>query len=337
MKILFSGHHNPHFPTITEYIESAIQALGHELYIFEDSKHRIPGRIRRFSSLLQKVNLNYINKQLISLAAAVHPDITIISGGERITLETVQKLKNYCANIVLWTIDAPINFARLIQTAPSYNYIFCQGTEAIEIFERVSIKGAKWLPMACDPYYHHPVECTSADREKFGSAIVFVGSYYPDRAVLFEKLANLDLAIWGPGWDRLPPSSPLRRKIRGRHTIPDEWLKIYSASKIVLATHYQDPQKRFPVYQASPRIFEALACGAFVICDNQRDVFSLFEDRKHLVCFYDEADLIEKIKYYLDHLEERNVISAQGRQEAIAKHTYVHRIRKLLSIIGDHS
>ena len=191
--------------------------------------------------------------------------------------------------------------------------------------------------MACDPYYHHPVECTSADREKFGSAIVFVGSYYPDRAVLFEKLANLDLAIWGPGWDSLPPSSPLRRKIRGRHTIPDEWLKIYSASKIVLATHYQDPQKRFPVYQASPRIFEALACGAFVICDNQRDVFSLFKDRKHLVCFYNEADLIEKIKYYLDHLEERNVISAQGRQEAIAKHTYVHRIRKLLSIIGDHS
>ena len=118
---------------------------------------------------------------------------------------------------------------------------------------------------------------------------------------------------------------------------PSEWLKIYSASKIVLATHYQDPQKRFPVYQASPRIFEALACGAFVICDNQRDVFSLFEDRKHLVCFYDEADLIEKIKYYLDHSEERNVISAQGRQEAIAKHTYVHRIRKLLSIIGEHS
>ena len=63
MKILFSGHHNPHFLTITEYIETAIQALGHELYIFEDSKHRIPGRIRRFSSLLQKVDLNYINKQ----------------------------------------------------------------------------------------------------------------------------------------------------------------------------------------------------------------------------------------------------------------------------------
>ena len=336
MKILFSGHHNPHFPTITEYIESAIHDLGHGLYIFEDSKHIIPGRIRRSSSLLQKADLNYINKQLISLVAAVHPDITIISGGERITLETVQKLKNYCANVVLWTIDAPINFARLIQAAPSYHYIFCQGTEAIEIFERENIKGAKWLPMACDLIQHHPVQCSSQDKERYGSDIVFVGSYYHNRAALFEKLVDLDIAIWGPGWEYLAPSSPLQRKIRGRHMNPSEWLKIYSASKIVLATHYQDPQKSFPVYQASPRIFEALACGAFVICDNQRDVFSLFEDRKHLVCFYDEADLIEKIKYYLDHSEERNVISAQGRQEVIAKHTYVQRIRKLLSMIGDH-
>jgi spore maturation protein CgeB len=111
-------------------------------------------------------------------------------------------------------------------------------------------------------------------------------------------------------------------------------LKIYSASKIVLATHYHDPQNRFPVYQASPRVFEALACRAFVLCDNQRDVFSLFQDGKDLVRFFDASDLMNKAKHYLAHPEERNEIAGRGNRNVLENHTYIHRIKELLSKIG---
>jgi len=148
--------------------------------------------------------------------------------------------------------------------------------------------------MACDPLYHHPVTVPDPERTRYAHDIAFVGSYYPNRADLFATIAHLDLAIWGPGWNIPKRSSPLKRCIQGLHTLPSEWLKIYSSAHIVLASHYQDPERRFPVYQASPRIFEALACGAFVLSDDQRDVFSLFNDGEHLARFSNTGELVEK-------------------------------------------
>lgn len=319
--------------TITEYIERAIGDLGHDLIVFEDRQHIIPGKARRRLQWLHQIDLQHINRKLISLALKTKPNIAIIAGGHRIRPKTIKTLKASGIYLVLWTIDAPLNFKPIIEVAPFYDHIFCQGTEAIELLDRAGIKGAHWLPVACDPNEHRPVELSAEEKERYGNDVVFVGSYYSNRAKLFEELVNFDLGIWGPGWNNLGTESNIRKHVRGIHTNPSEWLKIYSASKIILATHYLDPKNRFPVYQASPRVFEALACGAFVISDNQRDVFSLFKDGEHLVRFSTPDDLIEKIPYYLDHPLERERIARQGREEALNNHTYLHRIEKLLSVV----
>jgi spore maturation protein CgeB len=128
----------------------------------------------------------------------------------------------------------------------------------------------------------------------------------------------------------------LKSRIRKAHTAPAEWLKIYSASRIVLATHYRDPEGVVPVHQASPRVFEALACRAFLICDRQRDVFSLFCDGEHLAGFDNGADLAKKVRYYLDHPQERQTIACKGHEEVMRRHTYVHRIEELLASLMGH-
>jgi spore maturation protein CgeB len=333
MKMLLSGYHNPFFPTITEYMENAIRYLGHDLIIFDDRQHMIPGRIRYRSRLLHRLDIGHLNKKLVTLASDVRPHIAIITGGHRITAETINKFKSLGIVSALWTIDPPSDFQPVLQTAPFYDHIFCQGTEAIELLEQAGIKGAHWLPMACDPVYHHSVTIPDSEKERYTHDIAFVGSFYPLRAALFEPIAHFDLAIWGPGWDLLEKTSPLIKCIQGLHTPPSEWLKIYSSAKIVLAPHYQDPEKRFPVYQASPRIFEAMACGAFVISNNQRDVFTLFKDGSHLVRFDDSIDLANKVKHFLDYPEERATISLRGRNEVWIHHTYSRRIETLLSIV----
>jgi spore maturation protein CgeB len=336
MKILFSGHHNPHFHTITEYIESAIRQLGHDLFVFEDRQHVIPGRIRKRVPLLHRMDLQIINRRMTAAAEKWEPEIAIVTGGDRIDSVTIQYLKKHGVVCVLWTTDPPKESCPLPLAAPHYDFIFCLGTEMMELLERAGVPHAQWLPMACDPDRHHPVECTPEEGKRYGSDVVFVGSYYPERASLFERLATLDfcnLALWGPGWDALPETSPLRRHLRGLHTRPEEWLKIYSAGKIVLSSHYRDP-RGVPVYQASPRVFEILACGAFQLCDDQRDVFTLFKNDHDLVRFSDEKDLVAKVKYYLDHPEERKAIAAQGRKTVLARHTYRDRVRELLTGMG---
>jgi len=333
MKILISGYHNPHFITITEYIERAIRTLGHELCVFDDRQHIIPGRLRKQIQWLSVLDLHCINQQFKSIALHKKPDIIIVTGGHRIMPETIKTLKGKNIEIILWTIDAPIDFQPIIDVARHYDHVFCQGTEAIELLEKTGIKGARWIPMACDPDLHHPVALTDKDFSELSHDVVFVGSYYPNRAELFSRLTSFDLAIWGPGWDQLESTSSLRKHIMGAHTTPSQWLKIYSAAKIVLATHYQNPEGRFPVYQASPRIFEVLACGAFLLSDRQKDVLDLFEDGKHLVCFESPDDLVSKVRYFLNHPSERHLIAKQGQEEVLKNHTYIHRIKTLFSYL----
>jgi hypothetical protein len=154
MKILLSSHHNPHFPTVTEYIEETIRNLGHELFIFEDRQHIIPGRIRKRLPFLKQLDQKVINRKILALAAEAKPDIAIIAGGHRIVAQTIRHLKRIGVVSVLWTIDAPYYFQPIIEVAPFYDYIFCQGTEAIDLLTRAGITGARWLPMACDPESH---------------------------------------------------------------------------------------------------------------------------------------------------------------------------------------
>lgn len=335
MKILVSGYHNPLYLTIVEYIENSVKKTGHDLVSFDDHQFILPGRIRKWLPPLDKLDLKRVNKKLFSLAVQEKPDLIIVTQGFLVLKETVQNIRELGIPIVIWVIDAPIDFSNILDAAPYYDFLFCGGTEAVEIFINLKYKNVEWLPFAYDPQFHFPVKANGNEHAPFSRDVVFVGSNYPSRLHLFESLAKGDynLGIWGSGWDKISSNSPIKKHIQKIHTEPEEWIKIYSLSKIILVAHYSEDQE-MPVYQASPKIYEALACGGFIICDNQKDVNTLFKDGEHLVIFQDTKDLNEKIAYYLAHETERQEISKRGRNEVLAKHTYAHRIKQMLETLN---
>lgn len=331
MRILFSSFHNPFFWTITEYTEKALMKLGHELIPFDDREFIIPGRLRKSVRLLQNWDLNRLNRQLISLAAETRPDVCLVAGGNRILPETVQHIKSQGIRTALWTIDAPRDFQPIRDAAPHYDFVFCGGTEAQELLARAKIKKTYWLPFACDPDTHKPIDIAPEEKSYWGSDVSFVGSYYPNRAQALENITDFDLKVWGPGWSQLGRRSPLKKMAADRRLKPEEWVKAFASSKINLVIHFQDGKTL--CCQASPRVYEALACRSFLLVDAQKDVRSLFQDGKHLVIFKDIEDLRKKIVYYLDKPEERANIASQGYEEVLSKHTYAYRLEEMFSVI----
>lgn len=333
MKVLVTGYHNPHYPTITEYIERAVEALGHEIIAIDEGRYLFPGRLRQRLAFLENIDIRHFNARVLHEAGECNPHVALMLGGERIQRETIERLSRRGIVTTLWTVDAPVAFEPVLRSAAAYDHVFCQGTEAIEILQGVGIASARWLPMACDPEFHQPVALTASEQTRYAHDVVFVGSHYPERETWFEALSGVDLAIWGPGWEKVRDESPLKRSLRGAHTPPLAWGKIYSAAQIVLSVHFQDPEGRFAVHQASPRVFEAMACGAFVITDRQRDVLALFREGEHLVMADEPEELREKVRYYLDHAGERERIARRGREEVIRRHTYIQRLESLLGAV----
>lgn len=80
-------------------------------------------------------------------------------------------------------------------------------------------------------------------------------------------------------------------------------------------------------------LFEAMACNQFVITSYMEELGDYFEIGKEIICYRDESELYELVKYYLVHEEEREAIRCRGYKRFLAEHTYEKRWDSVLKDI----
>ena len=338
IKVLFSSNRNPLFETFTDYIEKAFKENNCEIVFFENRDFTIPGRIRDRFNFLHKFDLKMLSKRLLNIAKTFKPDLFLEDGGWNILPEAIESMKRLGIKTAMWTNDVPIKFESIIRAAPHYDHVFTTDSGYIELFIKNNINNYSMLNFACDPDFHKPAILSNEEMKIYGCDISFVGSYtsrcYPNRRMMLESLTDFNLGVWGPGWENLPDSSPLKRCVRGGHVRTEEWVKIYSASKMVLCIHYQSPYGMPKTHKATTKVFEILACRALLVVDAQKDITTMFKSGEHLVIYKDIEDLRAKVSYYLKNDAERKRIAGNGRREVLEKHTYRHRVKAILDIVG---
>ena len=142
MRILLSGYHNPHYLTVTEYIERAIAALGHELIVFNDRNHVIPGRLRRRWVPLQSISVAVINTEFGPTGGthAAGPDRG--DRGHRITRRALGALIRKGFQVVLRTHRPSAGRPCHAEDCAHYHSVFCEGTEYVEHLRASGTAGA---------------------------------------------------------------------------------------------------------------------------------------------------------------------------------------------------
>jgi spore maturation protein CgeB len=73
------------------------------------------------------------------------------------------------------------------------------------------------------------------------------------------------------------------------------------------------------------RDYEATMCGSFVYSQYSDEMEELFEIGKEIICYHNEHDLVEKIKYYDQHQEDKQRIAKAGYNRSINSHTWKNR------------
>jgi hypothetical protein len=108
-----------------------------------------------------------------------------------------------------------------------------------------------------------------------------------------------------------------------RQYTPAEVGEVYSQAKIVFNTSIAG--------DVTMRIFEGTACGALVLTDSiANGLDQLFEIGKEIVVYQDDADLLDKLAYYLAHDDERERIALAGQRRTLQQHLYTHRVQQIL-------
>lgn len=86
--------------------------------------------------------------------------------------------------------------------------------------------------------------------------------------------------------------------------------------------------------QVKLRDFEVPLAGGFYLVEFVPEYAEMFEPGKEIETWRTPAELADKIRYYLDHPEERRTIAAAGKRRAEAEHTWDRRFTALFADLG---
>lgn len=167
----------------------------------------------------------------------------------------------------------------------------------------------------CDRLYHYDAACIEfLRREDFPVAGLFPPCICTD---IYRPNANL-----AKRWDAvfIGKSTPHREDylfslhlmcsfFHGAHGLvgATEVLPFLQRAKIGLNIHRDETPN------IEPRLPILMACGLFVLTEKLHPN-PWFEEGVHCVSFESKAELVDKVRYYLTHDEERETIAANGRR-----------------------
>ena len=171
--------------------------------------------------------------------------------------------------------------------------------------------------------------------------VTFVGGFAPshtDRIKWLERLlAEVEIDVFGYGVENTPAESLIRKHHRG-----ELWgWKMYETlqrSRITLNRHAGiDIRGRVdPRFANNMRLYEATGVGTCLITEERKTLADMFEVGQEVVAYRDENDCVAKIRYYLDHEDERVRIAQSGQRRTLRDHTYTDRMRELREILTRH-
>jgi spore maturation protein CgeB len=313
-----------------------LERLGCEVEIFDyrRSYFSAGASLPVLSAVTRRVNKRMMNTAFVHAAERFRPDLVLFLKGETVHPSAIRAVKK-SVNPVLaqWYPDGPFNVAvknatrESIASIPLFDLYYIYAHSLVQPLRDAGARRVEYLPFCYDPDMLRPPEHVSdEDVRKYATDVVFAGTWEPMRQWWLEELPGFDLSIWGNMWDRIPRDAPIRAKWKGNAVYGEEISKLFAVSKIHLNFLREQNSDSNNV-----RTFEIPGFGGFLLTQRSREQASeLFVEGKEIACFETGEELREKIRWYLDHEDERLAIAQRGHERAVREHQAIHRLQRIV-------
>ncbi|MGE5400251.1 MAG: glycosyltransferase [Ignavibacteriales bacterium] len=183
--------------------------------------------------------------------------------------------------------------------------------------------------------------------------VSFVGSFYPFKGLHSERLRFI------AGLSEKTPIDVYSPAILHKGLMPYMWAVLRLARnkqwKDISYSNYIDSNRKgtaygLDMYQVladskmtlnyhgdivikkggNMRLFEATGAGTCLVTDWKENLSDFFEADKEIVVFKTFDECLEKIRYLLDHEEERKAIAEAGQRRTLSEYSYENVLNKFL-------
>ncbi|OXM17110.1 CgeB family protein [Paenibacillus herberti] len=280
-------------------------------------------------------------------AAELRPDLVLVMNGLHVFpanhIPQITAIREMGIRTAIWFADDPYFTRETSQLVTHYDHIFTHELETIPLYRQLGAANVHYLPLGANPamFQAKPVGL------EYRSDVCFVGQGFWNRIdILNEVLPALEgrrVVIAGDLWERLRSFNRYSPWIRRGYMPVEETVNFYNGAKIVLNIHRttipgQDNHNDAGLRGASinPRTYEISACGTLQMTDMRDDLVRYYTPGRDLATFRTASQLISKIRYYLNHEDERRAIAIRGMLRTLREHTFTARVGSLLDQLGLH-
>lgn len=177
-------------------------------------------------------------------------------------------------------------------------------------------------------------EPPSGRRRVLAKAIYLANRILYGMGVSKEQQAKLPLIRRGVSWVSDPTLPSVKQRYPSRVHEPlfglDNY-EILARSKLVFNSHIDCAES----YAGNMRLYEATGMGACLVTDSKINLPDLFDPEIEVVTYRSAEECIKKVRYLLDHEDERKAIAANGQRRTLRDHTIAQRVERLHELITE--
>jgi len=318
MKIAIVGSTN--YDSMEYHLNESFNYNGHQAQIFDLPDSHVP-------------NISLDIKVFITLANAIdqyHPDLIMVVY-RTVHPDFVIQVKKMGYKVIQVNPDALTTFGLEQQLFVAEYDVYFTKDPYIRRFMESNLKlNVKLYHEAFNKRVHIKPNVNKLEYEKgFDMDVMAYGTMYPYRSRMLRMLANqgIDLTLFGntnvPFYDQ-----SLDQYHSGYYVTGESKAKILYGAKIVFNNlHYAE------IESVNKRFYETNGSGAFQLSDYRPILKDLLPIDPELVSFRSIDEAIEKIRYYLQHPEERVAIAEKVYEHFINNYTYDHLTQYILESI----
>lgn len=197
---------------------------------------------------------------------------------------------------VFWAIDTHLaNFFYWILNA-NINYVAFNNIEDKKTY---NLLNSFWLPYGTSKIHHSKKYSIEKTRD-----VVFVGGMTEDRQRIIDKFGITHISAFG-----------------------EDYIREMQSSKICFNQSIS--------YDINAKYFEILGSGAFMLTNYNKNFheFLGYDENVEKMFYYSEDDLGEKINYYLNNNEERELIAKKVHELVLNHHTFENRAQTIINFV----
>lgn len=330
LKILFAGPLFKGSTALQRY--NALQKIEFDVCSFDYCRYFPPGR-RGMFSLWRRLGWGppiwQMNVHLLNKARESRPDIIWLEKALFIYQGTLRLLKQLLPSpfLIHYSPDDQLNpdnqSRHYLNSISLYDLHVTTKTHNIQELRDLGARGVYFMDNSFCLDVHRPLSVSPSDRMRLGGLVGFIGTYEEARAQSMLQLAKagIEIRILGDGWKCGNCLSHPNLHIKGRAVWADEYAMAICATDINLCFLRKVNRDR-----QTDRSIEIPACGGFMLAERTEEHLRLFEEGKEAEFFSSDEELLDKVRYYMEHEDERKLIARAGMERCL-KSGYSNRER----------